>query len=97
MHPDQVAQIIKKCQKTGRLPDGSRRCLLCSDSCPHEPMYVGVWIAEPSIQRRIGFPEEKLAKGGRRVVMYQLCPSCFERPTRTEDVEAELLKQVSVQ
>ena len=60
-------------------------------------MYVGVWIADPKTQQRLGYPKEKLKNGGRRVIVYQLCPACFAKPTRTEDVETEILKRVGAQ
>jgi hypothetical protein len=60
-------------------------------------MYVGVWIADPKTQQRLGYPKEKLKHGGRRVVVYQLCPGCFDKPTRTEDVETEILKRAGAQ
>lgn len=97
MSPERVREIIDECRKTGYLPDGSRKCLTCREGCPDEPMYVGMWIAGKETQRRIGCSEERLTNGGGRVVLYQLCPSCFERPSRNEDVETEILRQVSVQ
>jgi hypothetical protein len=97
MSPEQIGETISRCQETGYLPDGSRKCLLCADQCPDEPMYVGMWVADKATQRRLGCSEERLANGGGRVVLYQLCPGCFERPSAYEAVEAEILRQVSVQ
>jgi hypothetical protein len=98
MSPEQVAEIVKACRETGYLPNGSRACLLCGDQCPDEPMFVGVWFAdEKKRQRRIGCSEERLANGGGRLLVYQVCQSCFERPTRNEDVDAEILKRMGVQ
>jgi hypothetical protein len=95
--PDQVDKLIKQVRETGRLLDGSRSCLLCSDTCPDEEMFVGVFIADPETQTRIGYSKKKLAKGGRRLILYQLCPTCFERPSRNEDVETKIMSQMGVQ
>jgi hypothetical protein len=97
MGPEKVEELVSGVRKHGCLPDGSRACLLCEDTCPGEPMFVGVFIADRESQRRIGCPPEKLVNGGGRVIIYQLCPSCYESPTRNEDVEAEILRRMSVQ
>jgi hypothetical protein len=97
MSPEKVAKIVKECMRHGRLPDGSRKCLLCGDVHSHEPMFVGVWIADTNLQRRLGCSEGILANGGRRMILYMLCTSCFDRPTRTEDVETEILRRLGVQ
>jgi hypothetical protein len=95
--PEQIEKIVKNVTETGYLPDGSRKCLLCSDTCPNEAMFVGVFIANQEHQTRIGYSKKKLAKGGRRLIVYQLCPTCFERPSRNEDVETKIMSEVSVQ
>lgn len=94
---DQVAELVKTCKETGYLPDGSRRCLLCGDQCPDEPMFTGVWFpGGKKLQRRLGCSAERLSNGGARVMLYMVCQTCFDRPTRNDDVEAEILKRVSV-
>lgn len=98
MTPKQAREIVAECRRTGRLPDGSRSCLLCGDGCHNEAMFVGIWIPDGrDRQRRLGCSEERLANGGGRVILYQLCQDCFERPTRNEDVVTEILKRASVQ
>ena len=97
MSPEQVRETIDRVRKTGHLPDGSCACLLCKDTCPDEAMFVGVFIANLEHQHRIGCSEQRLANGGRRLIIYQLCPSCFEVPTRNEDVEVKIFRKVSVQ
>jgi hypothetical protein len=97
MLPEKAREMIDACRKSGYLPNGTRSCLLCSDGCPDEAMFVGVWIADKKTQHRLGAPAEKLANGGGRIILYQLCPSCFERPTRNEDVETEILKRAGIQ
>lgn len=94
--PEQIKEVIETATKTGYLPDGSRKCLLCSDTCPDEAMFVGVFIADPEFQARIGYSKKKLAKGGKRLILYQLCPTCFERPSRNEDVEAKIMAEMEV-
>jgi hypothetical protein len=94
MTPGEVGKLILECKRTGYLPDGSRSCILCGDHCPDEPMFTGVWIPfGKQLQRRLGCSEERLANGGGRVILYMVCPTCFERPTRNEDVEREILKR----
>jgi hypothetical protein len=97
MSPEKVREVIDRCVRAGHLPDGSRGCLLCNDTCPDEPIYTGVFIANREHQRRIGCSKQRLANGGSRFVIYQLCPICFESPTRNEDVEKEIFRRVSVQ
>jgi hypothetical protein len=89
--------VIDGCRRTGHLPDGSRKCLLCADGCPDEAMVVGVWIANKETQRRVGCSAERLANGGARFILYQLCPRCFESPSRNGDVDTKILRLVSVQ
>jgi hypothetical protein len=97
MSPEQINEVIKRCQETGYLPNGTRHCLLCGDSCPDELMFVCLWIPEKRTQRRLGGSEKRLAHGGARTVLYLICPDCMERPTLSGDVEAEILKRGSVQ
>jgi hypothetical protein len=98
MSPEQIAEVIKRSQEVGCLPDGSRLCILCGDTCPDEPMYTGLWIPfGKKLQRRVGCSEERLANGGNRVVLYMLCPACYERATRNESVETEILRRVTAQ
>jgi hypothetical protein len=96
MKLEQVRGIIETSQKTGYLPDGSRSCILCVDTCPDEPMYVGLWFPG-GMQRRLGCSEERLSKGGGRIVLYQLCQECFDRPNKVVEVEDAILKRVTVQ
>jgi hypothetical protein len=92
-----ILDTLNFCRETGHLPDGSRACLLCADTCPDEAMPVGVWVPiGESLQRRLGCSEERLSSGGARVIVYQLCPACFDGPNREEDVEAEILKRAGV-
>lgn len=95
--PEKLKKLIESVQKTGCLPDGTRSCLLCLDPCINEAMYVGVWIADSENQLRLGYSKEKLKNGGKRVIVYQLCPACFDQPTRSEDVETNILKSAGVQ
>lgn len=97
MNLEQLEEAINRVRKTGHLPDGSRSCLLCSSTCPNEAMFVGVFVADREHQSRIGYSEEKLAKGGRRFILYQLCPTCYKCPTRNESVETKIMSQMSVQ
>ena len=97
MGPEKIKEVLAAVEIGGYLPDGTRACLLCSDTCPNEAMYVGMWIADTENQRRLGYPKEKLRNGGRRVIVYQLCTDCFDKPTRTTDVETEILRRVGVQ
>lgn len=97
MAPDKIAEIIKRCIATGRLPSGSRGCLLCGDNYPDEPMLVGVWLAGKELQRRLGCSKERLADGGARVIVYVVCPTCFDRPTMAEEVEDVILQKGGVQ
>jgi len=97
MSPEQLQKAIKRCQQTGCLPDGGRQCLLCGDTCPDEAMFVGLWIPPPSLRRRIGCSEERIANGGTRTVLYQVCPTCFERPSMADEVDNTILQRVSVQ
>jgi hypothetical protein len=95
--PEQLKTTIDHIRETGHLPDGSRSCLLCDDTCPNEAMLVGVFTADRDYQRRIGYPAKKLAKGGRRFVLYQRCPSCYERPSRDEEVDTKIMSRLGVQ
>lgn len=97
MRLEELAGVLDRVRKTGRLPDGTRACLLCGDACPHEAMFVGLWFPSKTMQKRIGCSEERLRNGGSRIVIYQLCAGCMENPTSTEDVEDALLKQAGVQ
>ena len=97
MSPEQTGATIRRCQETGYLPNGTRECLLCHDTCPDEPMFVGFWIPEKSLQRRIGCSEERIASGGARTVLYMVCPTCFERPSMADEVEDTILQKGSVQ
>jgi hypothetical protein len=92
-----LLETVNFCRETGHLPDGTRACLLCADTCPDEAMLVGVWVPiGESLNRRLGCSEERLSAGGGRVVVYQLCQTCFERPTSFEDVDAAILKRAGV-
>jgi hypothetical protein len=97
MNPDQIYEVIQRCQKTGYLPDGTRRCLLCGDACPDEPMFVGLWIPGKGLHRRLGCTEERLANGGSRVVVYMVCQICFDSPCMADEVEDTILQRVTVQ
>jgi len=97
MSPEQIREVINRCRETGYLPNGTRVCLLCGDSCPDEPMFVGLWIPEKSAQRRLGCSQERLAKGGARTVLYINCTECLKRPTLYEDVAATILSKARVQ
>lgn len=96
MTPEQIKEVISRCQETGHLPNGTRVCLLCGDSTDEE-MLVGFWIPETSNQRRLGCAEQRLARGGARTVLYMICSECIEKPTLYEDVETTILKQAGVQ
>jgi len=97
MSPEQILKTINASCETGYLPNGTRACLLCGDTCPDDPMFVGMWIPESRLQRRLGCSQECLAKGGSRVLLYLLCQACFDRPTSYEEVAAKILKDASVQ
>jgi hypothetical protein len=98
MTSEQVQKVVKSCIEIGYLPNGSRKCLLCGASPADEPMIVGVWLpAGKELQRRLGCSEERLANHGGRVILYQLCLTCFERPNKEEEVEAKILKRRGVQ
>jgi hypothetical protein len=60
-------------------------------------MVVGVFIANKETQRRIGCSAKRLANGGGRVVFYQLCPVCFESPSRNADVDTAILRELATQ
>ena len=92
-----VHEVVKQVHSTGHLLDGTRACLLCNDSCPDEVMIVGVFLANREHQQRIGCSPERLARGGARFLIYQLCPGCMEQPTVYEDVEVEILRRATVQ
>jgi hypothetical protein len=92
-----LLDTVNFCRETGYLPDGSRRCLLCADTCPNEAMFVGLWVpVGKSMNRRLGCSEERLSAGGGRVVLYQLCQSCFDRPNSVEEVDNKILKDAGV-
>ena len=97
MTVEQIQKAIKRSQETGYLPNGTRECLLCGDSCPDEPMFVGLFIPTKRGARRLGCSEERLARGGNRTVSYMVCPTCFERPSMADEVEDTILQKVSVQ
>lgn len=97
MSPEKIMEIVKQCQETGYMPNGTRQCLLCGDSCPDEPMFVGFWMPGKQLQRRLGCSEERITTGGSRNVLYMVCPTCFERPSMADEVEDTILRRVSVQ
>ena len=92
-----VLDTLRSCIATGRLPNGKRACLLCGATCPEEPMLTGLCIPGPDGSRRLGCSKERIASGGGRVVIYQLCPSCYDRPNLDDEVEAKILRQAGVQ
>jgi hypothetical protein len=97
MGPEQVNEMIERCRQTGYMPDGTRACLLCGDHSPHEAMFVGLWIPPKDLQRRRGCLPERLTKGGSRIVIYMICPGCFQLPTLADDVVDKILSKWSVQ
>jgi hypothetical protein len=92
-----ILDTLRFCTETGRLPNGTRACLLCGDTCLDEPMFTGMLVAGRDMSRRLGCSEERMAAGGGRVVIYQLCQDCFDRPNSADEVDARILKRASVQ
>jgi hypothetical protein len=97
MSPDKIIEVFKCAQETGCLPNGKRNCLLCLDPCPDEEMVVGLWVPQKKLQRMLGCSQERLDRGGARVVLYMICLQCFERPTLEADIAATLLRRGTAQ
>jgi hypothetical protein len=95
MRDDEMLQLLAYCRERGTLPNGNRECLLCRKS-PDE-MIFGLWMpCGKSIHSRLGCSKERIATGGGRVVLYMLCPNCFEKPNTPDEVAQRILKVASV-
>jgi hypothetical protein len=88
---DRDWQRIQHMIQTGTLPNGSHKCLLCSDEdC--ELSWVGMFWCEGDLAQRLG-----AKPGKKRGVLYLLCEDCYKLPDKEARIEQTSMSRAGVQ
>ena len=88
---DRDRERLRHMIKTGTLPNGSHKCLLCSDEDCERP-WIGMFWCEGDLAQRLG------AKPGKaRGILYLLCEECHELPNKESRIEQTLIARAGVQ